>query len=293
MSAISSPALAIRRPASYYADFLALTKPEVNLLILIATFAGYYLGSAHSVPFDRLVITLCGTLLIASGTAALNQYMEWTFDARMRRTWRRPLAAGRLRPGTALWFGVSLSSFGAAFLAIKANALASVLATFTLAVYLFVYTPLKRKTPLCIFPGALAGAVPPMIGWAAAVGSVASPKAWGLYAVLFLWQFPHVMSIAWLYREDYARAGYFVLPSSGDRTFAQWLTAAPAVALFVASFALAAGNLERVATVILGSGILYFVGRFVIVMSKATARSLLKASILYLFLQMLLFVAER
>jgi heme o synthase len=196
------------------ADYWALTKPEVNFLIAIATFAGFDLGypsrSGHF-PFLLLIHTLLGTLLVASGTGTLNQYIERRFDAQMRRTARRPLASGRMKASSALWFGVFLSAAGAAYLAAAANALASLLAVLTLVSYLFLYTPLKRKTPLCTLVGALPGATPPLIGYAAATGSL-SMDAWVLYVVLFLWQFPHFMAIAWMYREDYDRAGYFVLP---------------------------------------------------------------------------------
>src|SRR5437868_5628849 len=187
------------------ADYWALTKPEVNLLIAIATFAGFYLACPRPLddfPWLLLVNTLLGTLLVASGTGTLNQYIERRFDAQMRRTARRPLAAGRLKPSVVLWFGVTLSAAGCTYLAIAVNRLASVLAILTLLTYLLLYTPLKRRTPLCILVGAFPGAMPPLIGWAAASGRL-SPEAWILYTMLFLWQFPHFMAIAWLYREDY------------------------------------------------------------------------------------------
>src|SRR5580658_5783497 len=160
-------------------DFWELTKPEVNLLIVVATFAGFYLGSPcglNPFPFERLFHVLSGTLLVASGAGALNQYLEYGFDARMRRTSRRPVAAGRLSPVFAVWFGMSLAVMGAAYLLLFANALASSLAVITLASYLFIYTPMKRKTPLCTVAGAFAGAMPPLIGWAAALGSIASAE---------------------------------------------------------------------------------------------------------------------
>src|SRR5262249_10768565 len=152
-----------------------------------------------------------GTLLVASGAATLNQYVERHFDAQMRRTTRRPLAAGRLEPSAVLSFGLGLSFGGAIYLAAAVNALASLLAVLPFASYLAVYTPLKRKTPLCTLAGACSGAMPPLIGWAAASERV-NAGAWPLYAILFLWQLPHFTAIAWMYREDYARAGYAVLP---------------------------------------------------------------------------------
>ena len=173
-------------------DCWALTKPEVNFLILITTFAGFYLGYPSRVngfSFALLIRTLLGTLLVASGTAALNQFIERRFDAQMRRTARRPLAAGKLHPAGALCFGIVLSAAGTFYLAVAVNPLASLLAVLTLASYLFIYTPLKRKTPLCVLIEAFRGAMPPLIGWAAARGRL-DPEAWVLFAMVFLWQFP-------------------------------------------------------------------------------------------------------
>src|SRR6266849_1679670 len=196
------------------ADYWSLTKPEVNLLIGVTTAAGSWLGRPQGLdgfPFIRLLHTVVGTLLVASGTGTLNQFLERRFDALMRRTAKRPVAAGRIAPSHALAFGLLLSTTGAIYLAAAVNALSSLLALVTMAGYLLVYTPLKRKTPLCTVIGALPGAAPPLIGWAASTGSL-SLEAWTLYALVFLWQFPHFMAIAWMYREDYQRAGYMVLP---------------------------------------------------------------------------------
>jgi protoheme IX farnesyltransferase len=276
-------------------DFWALTKPEVNFLIVIATFTGFYLGCAgdlHAFPFGQLANALCGTLPVASGAGTLNQYLEYRFDAQMRRTRIRPIVAGRVPPETARWFGISLSTIGAAYLFATVNALASALAVFTLTTYLLIYTPLKRKTPLCTLAGAVPGAMPPLIGWAAASGSITSGKAWILFAVLFLWQFPHVMAIAWMYREDYARAGYFVLPTQNEHRFVAWLTGAPSLALVLASLAAVASNrggiFQYTATVILGSGLLYYASRQILLRSRITARELLKATIVYLPLEFLI-----
>jgi protoheme IX farnesyltransferase len=278
-------------------DFLALTKPEVNFLIVIATFTGFYLGlprDSHAFPFGRLLNTLLGTILVASGTGTLNQVLEHRFDARMRRTRRRPVAAGRVRPANAAWFGIVLSIAGVLYLLLAVNALASALAAFTLATYLFVYTPLKRRTPLCTLAGAFPGAVPPLIGWAAASGSITSGRAWMLYALLFLWQFPHFMAIAWMYREDYDRAGYLIFPKNNAVRFLGWLTFVPSVGLFIVSLASAAANtggiLEYSAVVVLGSGLLYYAGRQVLLRSRIAARQLLKATIVYLPLQFLTFL---
>ena len=159
----------------------------------------------------RLFITLVGTLLVASGTATLNQWMERRYDAQMRRTANRPLVSGRLKGREACWFGLALSVAGGALLAASVNLVSALLAIGTLLGYLLVYTPLKRKTPLCTLLGAVPGAMPTLIGWAAASGGIGR-NAWLLFGVLFLWQFPHFLAIALLYREDYAEAGFRMLP---------------------------------------------------------------------------------
>jgi protoheme IX farnesyltransferase len=270
-------------------DYWALTKPEVNFLILVTTFAGFYLASKPgSGRFGILlaVPTLLGTLLVASGTGTLNQYLERVFDAQMRRTARRPLASGRIKSSHALWFGVSLSLAGAVYLAVAVNALTSLLALVTLLSYLFLYTPLKRKTPLCTLIGAFPGAVPPLIGWAAARGRL-DPEAWVLYAAVFLWQFPHFMAIAWMYREDYARAGYLVLPLDERRDcFVIWQSAG--VSLFLIPLTLVptiigeSGLVYLVGALILGLIFFYYAARFASRRSNVAARQLLSASIVYL-----------
>ena len=279
------------------ADYWALTKPEINFLIAIATFTGFYLGlptQLHGFPFVLLIHTLLGTLLVASGAGALNQYIERSFDARMRRTARRPLAAGRLEPSAVLWFGILLSFAGSIYLAIAVNTLASLLAVITLASYLALYTPLKRKTPLCTLVGALPGAMPPLIGWAAASGKV-SPEAWILYGMLFLWQFPHFMAIAWMYREDYSRAGYLVLPR-GEQSgrFMSWQAFVASLALIPVSLIPAvigqAGRVYFVLACILSSGFFFYSARLALRRSNVDARRLLMASIIYLPLAFLLMV---
>jgi heme o synthase len=268
------------------ADYWALTKPEVNFLILITTFVGFYLASSsHGFSFVRLFNTLLGTLLVASGTAALNQYIERKFDAQMRRTARRPAAAGRIRPTAVLAVGVALAAVGSIYLGIAVNLLASVLATLTLLTYLFGYTPLKRKTALCVLVGAFPGAMPPLIGWAAASGRL-NAEAWILYAILFLWQFPHFMAIAWMYREDYDRAGYLVLPKGNLRVpFVIVETLLPLLALVAIT---AMQSPVRHAAVFycvaafLGIGFTYFGWEFVSQRSRVAARRLLAASLVYL-----------
>jgi protoheme IX farnesyltransferase len=271
-------------------DFVALTKPEVNFLIVIATFTGFYLGypgDLQSFPVERMLNTLFGTLLVASGTGTLNQYLEHRFDARMRRTARRPIAAGRLSARTGAWFGISLSIVGSVYLLATVNALSSALAVFTAISYLFIYTPLKRKTPLCTFAGAVPGALPPLIGWAAASGSVVNAKAWLLYSVLFLWQFPHFMAIAWMYRLDYARAGYLVLPPGKQSgRFMSWQALLAALALIPISLMPSMighrGPVYSVLAGILSSLLLYYSARLAFQRSVLAARRLLLASIVYL-----------
>jgi len=292
------PALSLR---SAIPDFLTLTKPEVNFLIVIATFSGFYLGYSgdlHNFPIERMLNALCGTLLVASGTGTLNQYLEHRFDARMRRTSRRPIAAGRLSPRAAAWFGISLSIAGSVYLLATVNALSSSLAVFTAATYLLIYTPLKRKTPLCTLVGAVPGAMPPLIGWAAASGSVTSGQAWTLCAVLFLWQFPHFMAIAWMYREDYARAGYLVLPpgeQSGRFMSGQALLTSLAL-LAVSLIPTMLGHASLVYFVlagILGALFFYYSASLAFQRSTLAARRLLLASIVYLPLAFCLLILEK
>jgi heme o synthase len=271
------------------ADYWALTKPEVNFLILVTTFAGFYMASpagSGGFRFLLLIHTMLGTLLVASGTGALNQFLERDFDAQMRRTARRPLASGRMRPPYALWLGISLSLAGAAYLAFAVNALACLLAVITLISYLFLYTPLKRKTPLCTLAGAFPGAVPPLIGWAAARGRL-DAEASVLYAMVFFWQFPHFMAIAWMYREDYARARYLVLPPGELRDrFVVWQTFVVSLALIPVSLTPAfiggSGLIYSVGTFILSSIFSYYGARLAFRRSNVAARQLLVASIVYL-----------
>ena len=270
-------------------DYLALTKPEVNFLILVTTFAGFYLASEPGPGGFRYLLalhTLVGTLLVASGAGTLNQFIERARDAHMRRTARRPLASGRIESSHALWFGISLSLAGTVYLALAVNILASLLALTTLLTYLFLYTPLKRKTPLCTFIGAFPGAVPPLIGWAAARGRL-DPEAWLLCATVFLWQFPHFMAIAWMYREDYARARYLILPQDERRDrFVIIQSLATSLALIpLSSLPQINGNQSLVycfGAFFLGSIFAYYSARFAYHRSNVAARQLLAASIVYL-----------
>jgi len=192
-------------------DLLALTKPRVVVMVLVTTLVGYDVGLTGPADYLRMIHLLIGTLLAAGGTLALNQYCERDVDARMGRTRARPLPAGRLQPLEALLFGVALTTLGTGYLAALVGVLVALVTAATAILYLFAYTPLKQRTPLCTLVGAVPGALPPVAGWAAARGDV-TLGAWVLFGMLFLWQLPHTLSIARLYREDYARAGMRLLP---------------------------------------------------------------------------------
>jgi protoheme IX farnesyltransferase len=211
--------------------YVELTKPDVTFLVVVSTFAGFYLASPAGFGLWRMVAAVAGTTLVAAGTAALNHYFERESDARMRRTAQRPLPLGLLRPAEAFAFGLLLIGAGVIGLGALTSWLAAALALGTTLSYLAAYTPLKKRTTLATLVGAFPGAAPPLIGWAAAEGSLAI-EAWVLYAILFLWQFPHFMAIAWMYREDYGRAGIRMLPvvdPAGAATFRQILGCAAAL----------------------------------------------------------------
>ena len=221
-------------------SYVVLTKPDVTFLVVITTVAGFYLGSTGAINWSLMLNTLLATMLVAGGTAALNQYVEREMDAVMRRTASRPLPAGTLQPRDVMIFGVSTIIIGGLWLALAVNGISALVALATTLLYLGAYTPLKTRTPLATAVGAIPGALPPLIGWAAARGSL-SLGGWVLFAILFFWQFPHFMAIAWMYREDYARAGIKMLPvvdPKGNSTFRQivttstilvWVSALPTV----------------------------------------------------------------
>jgi protoheme IX farnesyltransferase len=228
MSTVRTTEITLASRASAY---VALTKPDVSFLVLMTTAAGYYMGARGAVDWSHLIQTVFATLLIAAGTAALNHYIERDSDRFMRRTASRPLPSGQLQPREALWFGAILSVAGALDLYFTAGFLASALGVLTCLSYLLAYTPLKKRTVWATAVGAFPGAIPPMIGWVAAAGSL-DRGAWLLFAILFLWQFPHFYAIAWMYREDYARAGILMLPvvdREGTRTFRQIILTAIAL----------------------------------------------------------------
>lgn len=200
-----------RRLGTVLGDYVALTKPRLNLLVVATSAAGYYLGATGSPSLLDMLPAVCGTALVAAGSAALNQVLERDTDALMRRTRLRPLPDGRIGPEEGRIFGLVLSALGVLLLAFTANALSALLAVVTLVVYVVVYTPLKRRSDIATLVGAVPGALPPLIGWAAGAGAL-SAGGWALFAIVFLWQIPHFMAIAWLYRDDYGRAGFPMLP---------------------------------------------------------------------------------
>jgi protoheme IX farnesyltransferase len=252
MSTVRTTEITLASRANAY---VALTKPDVSFLVLMTTAAGYYMGARGAVGWLHLIQTVFATLLVAAGTATLNHYIERESDRYMRRTAARPLPSGQLQPRDALWFGVILSVVGTLDLYFTAGFLASALGVLTCLSYLLAYTPLKKRTVWATAIGAFPGAIPPMIGWAAATGTL-HRGAWLLFAILFLWQFPHFYAIAWMYREDYARAGILMLPvvdREGTRTFRQIILTA--VALVGASLLPAIMGL---------AGVRYFFGALVV-----------------------------
>jgi heme o synthase len=282
-------------------DYYTLTKPEVNLLILMTTSAGYYLASRGPFRIIGLINTLVGTLLVASGTATLNQWMERVWDGQMRRTASRPLPSGRLTGREALAFGLLLSIAGGLYLLVAVNALSALLAVSTLLSYLLVYTPLKRKTPLCTLLGAFPGAMPTLIGWAGASATI-NRQAWFLFAILFLWQFPHFLAIALMYRDDYSRAGYRMLPDfDRDARFTHAEIVGFSVLLVLATMLpiLNLANMDR-AGLLYGAGmglagafLLYHSGKLAASNSKVMASRLLHASVLYLPVVLVIMVAAK
>jgi heme o synthase len=266
-------------------DYYTLTKPEVNLLILMTTSAGYYLAPRGPLRIGGLLNTLVGTLLVASGTATLNQWMERVWDGQMRRTASRPLPAGRVSAREALWFGMLLSVAGGLYLAFAVNSLSALLAISTLLSYLLIYTPLKRKTPLCTLLGAFPGAMPTLIGWAGASAGI-NRHAGFLFAVLFLWQFPHFLAIALMYREDYERAGYRMLPGfdlDSRFTRAEILSFTLILVITTTLPAMRAnGTIYASLMALAGAFMLYHVGKLTRSTSKALASRVVHASVIYL-----------
>jgi protoheme IX farnesyltransferase len=278
-------------------DFFALTKPRLNLLVLITTLGGLYLASPYGVSVVLLVHTVLGTAFVAGGSAALNQVWERRTDGLMRRTRRRPLPAGRVNVFEGAWFGIALSIIGIADLALKVNGLSALVAGATLASYVLVYTPLKTRTSLATLVGAIPGALPPVIGWVAVTDSISLP-ALVLFAIVFFWQMPHFLALAWLFREDYARAEILMLPvlePDGRRTGQQALLYAAAlwpVSVMPVLVGLAGRPYLVVATV-LGLLFIWLSWRFARERTTATARRLFLFSITYLPLLWAALVIDR
>ena len=268
------------------ADFLELTKPRVSLMVLVTTCVGYYLGADSPPAVSRLIATLVGTALASGGTLALNQFMERRSDSLMERTRRRPLPDGRIQPREALAFGALVALAGLSILAVAVNALSALVTATIVASYLLAYTPLKQRSSLCGIVGAVPGALPPVIGWTAARGEF-GVGAWILFAILFLWQIPHTLAIACLYRDDFARAGIrflLVVEPDGGSTGRQsvgYCLALLAVSLLPTLMGMA-GGIYFAAALLLGGGMLAYSIRLAALQNLKAARQLLYASLLYL-----------
>jgi protoheme IX farnesyltransferase len=279
----TEPGLSVAGKLAAYSE---LTKPRITFLVTLTAAAGFCMGSTGGIDYFGLLNMSVGIALLSSGISALNQYLERDLDGLMRRTQARPLPAGKLSPLEAAVFGISLSIIATVYLAMLTNGLSALLGLATLASYLFVYTPLKTKTTLSTVFGAFPGAMPPFIGWVAARGRI-GVEAWILFAILFLWQFPHFLAIAWMYRDDYARAGIKMLPvvePEGKVTGQQIITYT--LLLVPVSFLPAAvgisGSIYLVGAAVLGIGFLFFSARAALVRTTWQARKLLLASVLYL-----------
>ncbi len=278
--------IGLTRARQRVADFAALTKPRVVLMVLVTALVGFYLGSTGQPDYRALVHMLIGAALAAAGCLALNQFLEREVDAQMERTRLRPLPGGRLEPTEALAFGAALTAAGLLYLTVAVNPLTGLVAATIVGSYLFVYTPLKRRTALCSVVGAVPGALPPVMGWTAATGGLA-PDAWILFGILFLWQLPHTLAIGMLYREDYARAGIKVLPVidregrvTGRHIICDCLGLL-AVGLLPGLTGLA-GSIYFLGALLLSVGLLACGCALAISRSVADARRLLIASLLYL-----------
>jgi len=278
------------------ADFFELTKPRITFLVLVTTAVGYAVGLSSGFDLAAFAALLAGTALVSGGASALNQYWEREADARMRRTSARPIPSGRVAPGDALAFGLVISAAGFALLA-TVNGLTYFLGVIALATYVLAYTPLKRVTSLCTVVGAIPGAIPPMMGWAAARGGL-DAGAWGLFSLLFLWQLPHFLAIGWMFREDYERAGFpmlTVLDRDGGSTARQAVLSCAALlpVTVLAGALVSAGMLYLIGVLALGGLFLGGALRFALRKSRESARGLFLISILYLPALLALMVFDR
>jgi protoheme IX farnesyltransferase len=291
VAVIERSRLSFRERVAAYAE---LTKPRITFLIVLTSAAGFALGSLGRIDYVAMLSALFGIALLSSGIATLNQYAERELDGLMRRTANRPLPAGKLAPWEALAFGSGLTLAAEAYLLVFVNPLSAALGLFVIAGYLFAYTPLKTRTSLSTWVGAFPGAVPPLIGWTAARGSI-SLEGWVLFAILFLWQFPHFLAIAWMYREDYSRAGIVMLPvvEPDGRVTAQQIVIYTLMLLPVSLLPVALGMSGKIylyGALVLGLLFLYSSLRTAFSMSRQQARRLLLASVLYLPLLFILMV---
>jgi len=277
-------------------DFLSLTRPRVVLMVLVTTFVGFSLGSQGAPDWFRLLKTLFGMALAAGGTAALNQYLERDVDRKMARTRLRPLPDGRLKPPEALAFGVAITACGLLALTLLVDPLSGLITAISVVSYLFLYTPLKRKSPLCTLIGAIPGALPPVAGWAATRGELGI-EAWVLCAILFLWQIPHSLAIAWLYRNDYAQAGFRLLSvidpdgRSMGRPIVSHCLALLIVGILPTVIGLT-GSVYFVAAFVLGIAFLGCGVALAVSRSAKAARRLLHASLVYLPVLLLMMVLD-
>jgi protoheme IX farnesyltransferase len=283
--------LSLRERLAAYAE---LTKPRITFLIVLTSAAGFALASRSAIDYVALFRALLGIALLSSGIATLNQYAERDLDGLMRRTASRPLPSGKLAPWEALAFGAGLTVLAEIYLLVLVNPLSALLGLTVIAGYVFAYTPLKTRTTLSTLVGAFPGAVPPLIGWTAARGTI-SLEGWVLFAILFLWQFPHFLAIAWMYREDYGRAGILMLPvvEPDGRVTAQQIVVYTLMLLPVSLLPTVVGMSGRVyfvGAIVLGLLFLYSSLRAAFSMSRQQARRLLLASVLYLPLLFLLMV---
>lgn len=274
------------RGRARWSAYLELTKPRITTFVLLTTAAGFFLGTKGGFDFLLFLNTMIGVAALSSGVSTLNEYMERGLDVLMRRTAQRPLPTGRLTPREALAFGLSLTAGGLLYLAVCVNLLSAVCGAGVVVGYLLLYTPLKTRTSLSTVVGAFPGAVPPLLGWAAATNQV-GVEAWVLFAILFLWQFPHFFAIAWMYREDYARAGILMLPvvePEGRLTRQQivlWTLMLVPVSLAPAALGLS-GAVYFVGALVLGGLFLWFCLAAALTLSRRNARRVLLASVLYL-----------
>ena len=300
MKDIRADAAAVVLPApsrGTLADFVGLTKPRLNLLVVATSAAGYYLGAPGVPEPAPMLQAVAGTALVAAGAAVLNQVLERDTDALMRRTRGRALPDGRVLPGDARLFGIAASVAGLALLAAQRHLIAAGLALATLIVYLAIYTPLKRRTSLSTLVGAAPGALPPLIGWSASHGSITFGGA-ALFAIVFLWQIPHFMAIAWMYRDDYAKAGFPMLPvidPAGRRAARQAVVYAAALIPVSAVPTLAgiSGAAYLIVAMGLGIGLLGLAFNFATLRTDRSARWLFFGSITYLSILWIAMIADR